>query len=436
MNSRVVALLFSSAAVLSLAQLPLPLSLSPSLVRGDGVGYYAWLRSPVVDGDFNFENEFSHFEEALPDSELMSTLHLYGPRSETGLINNHWPVGSALLWAPTFIITHAVSELAGLPADGYAIQYQVAVALNSTLFGLAGLWLLLVVLRRFFPLEPSLLALLSVWGASSLTAYMYFMPAWSHAHSFFAITLILYLWLKARESRRLLSLFWLAGACGLAVIVRLQDVFFGAVLVAECLAVWARSRDKLRDASAALGTVLLGGMLAMIPQLAGWQILHGNPFPSAYAPGSEFDWRAPYLWDVLTRPRVGVFTSTPLFLVAVFGIAGLFKRDRLLTTILLGVFLVQLWLIASFNYYDGGASFGPRYFISSLPLAALALAAVYQTLLERFGPWPGRAVVSLLIAYNYLLLALFGFELIRRGSRISWMDIFDGTRALFERLIG
>ncbi len=28
------------------------------VVRGDGVGYYAWLRSPLLDGDWQFDNEY------------------------------------------------------------------------------------------------------------------------------------------------------------------------------------------------------------------------------------------------------------------------------------------------------------------------------------------------------------------------------------------
>src|SRR5712671_1955708 len=27
-------------------------------VRGDGIGYYSYLRSPLIDHDFNFENEY------------------------------------------------------------------------------------------------------------------------------------------------------------------------------------------------------------------------------------------------------------------------------------------------------------------------------------------------------------------------------------------
>ncbi len=422
-------------AVLSLAQVALPLLISPALVRGDAVGYYAWLRSPVIDGDLNFENEFEYFREALPDSRLMSTLHLEGPRTATGLVANHWPAGAAVLWSPFFLAAHGVGSVFGLPDDGYAMHYQVAVCIGSVLYGLLGLIFLYHILRRFFPVEPSVLALLSVWGASSLTAYMYFMLA-SHTGSFFAVTLLILLWLKVRESANTQAFFWLGAVCGLATIVRLQDVLFAAILGVECVQVWRSSTERIRTVGLSVLAIFIGGVLVSLPQLIGWQVLYGHPFPTSYAPGTEFDWSAPYLMRVLFAPRYGLLSSTPVFLLALIGIPLLWRRDRLLVVTLGGVFLLQLWIVASFNFYGGGAAFSPRYFISTLPLVALALGALYWHLSSRFGPWPSRLLMAALVAWNYLLLALYGFEFIRRSGTMSWGGFFQGIVALVERLLG
>ena len=109
-------------------------------------------------------------------------------------------------------------------------------------------------------------------------------------------------------------------------------------------------------------------------------------------------------------------TATPLIAVAVFGLGALWRRDRSLAATFGGVFLMQLWLVASFNSYYGGQSFGPRYFVSTLPLVALALASVYESLGTRLGPWPGRVLMTLLVGWNYLLLAVFGLGVVPRTS--------------------
>src|SRR5262245_20651062 len=45
--------------VLAMLLLVTPILALPYL-RGDGNGYYAWVRSPVIDHDLDFENEFLH----------------------------------------------------------------------------------------------------------------------------------------------------------------------------------------------------------------------------------------------------------------------------------------------------------------------------------------------------------------------------------------
>ena len=434
-TTRLLTVAFVAAALISLIQLALPLAVSPVLVRGDGVGYYAWLRSAVIDGDLDFQNEFEYFEEALPESRLMSSDLLDGPRTATGLVPNHWPMGAALLWSPFYLAAHGVGNVLGLEADGYAVHYQLAVGLGSVAYGIAGLWLLFGISRRFFTTEASVLALLSVWGASSLTAYMYFMPAWSHAGSFFAVALLLKLWLRARESRQLIDLFWLAAVCGLAVIIRHQEIFFGLVLLVELAHIWRTSDERTRETVAAALVMGLGGLLAVAPQLIGWQILHGRPLPTSYAPGSEFNWWAPNILDVLLAPRVGLLTATPIIAIAIFGLPRLWQRNGVLASTFGAVFAMQIWLVASFVYFYGGQSFGPRYFVSALPLITLALASVYESLSGRLGPWPGRVLMTVLVGWNYLLLAVFGLGVVRRASLISWGELLGGVGTLLQRVI-
>ncbi|MBY0515152.1 MAG: hypothetical protein K2P78_14760, partial [Gemmataceae bacterium] len=99
----------------------------------DCMGYYAWLRSPLVDEDFHFDNEFASTFARVPGSEAAL------PRTATGHRANPWPVGPAVAWAPAVVAVHGVLRLLGeaspWPADGYSAPYQLAVA--GTTFALA-----------------------------------------------------------------------------------------------------------------------------------------------------------------------------------------------------------------------------------------------------------------------------------------------------------
>src|SRR5438876_1129122 len=63
------------------------------VIQCNGLGYYAWLRSPLIDGDWDFDNEF---DEHNP-------LHNYVPprtyRTPIDRRANQWSVGPACAWA-------------------------------------------------------------------------------------------------------------------------------------------------------------------------------------------------------------------------------------------------------------------------------------------------------------------------------------------------
>ena len=94
-------------------------------VYGDGVYYYSWLRSIVIDRDIRFNNEYRD----LGGSQ---------PMSKTGLIGNKYAIGPAIIWSPAFLLVHSF-----LHGDGYSLPYQLAVGLTSvcaSIFGLLLLW--------------------------------------------------------------------------------------------------------------------------------------------------------------------------------------------------------------------------------------------------------------------------------------------------------
>jgi hypothetical protein len=111
-------------------------------------------------------------------------------------------------------------------------------------------------------------------------------------------------------------------------------------------------------------------------------------------------WRSPQIVQVLFSDWHGLFTWTPLFLLAVIGLAWL-ARDRPDIAVTLGaVFLVSVYANAAVSQWWAGEAFGARRFVSLFPVFAIGLAAIYRRLGRRT-----IVMVSLaFIAYNGLLL--------------------------------
>src|ERR1700737_3695872 len=82
----------------------LSLALLNPWVRGDGVGYYAFVRAPLIDHSLNFERDYiaanTSFREARVD-EHGQPKQIF--RTRTGHLDNHFTVGPAMLGAPFFL---------------------------------------------------------------------------------------------------------------------------------------------------------------------------------------------------------------------------------------------------------------------------------------------------------------------------------------------
>src|SRR3977135_3471133 len=60
-------------------------------VRGDGVGYYAYLRSALIDHDLNFENDFLAANKSFVMARVDAQGHLLPEvYTKTGHIGNHF----------------------------------------------------------------------------------------------------------------------------------------------------------------------------------------------------------------------------------------------------------------------------------------------------------------------------------------------------------
>src|SRR5258708_11492265 len=106
-------------------------------VRGDGVGYYAYLRSTLIDHDLRFENDYLAANESFVISRVDAQGRLL-PRlyTKTAYVVNHFTVGPALLWAPVLLAVHGSILLADhfgahVSADGYSHPYLIAMAVPT-----------------------------------------------------------------------------------------------------------------------------------------------------------------------------------------------------------------------------------------------------------------------------------------------------------------
>ena len=281
-------------------------------VRGDGVGYYAYARAPLIEHNLDFRHDYERANESFHEARFDS---LGQPRAEfrtrTGHLDNHFTVGPAILWFPFLLLAHAGVLIARnlgstIPADGFSAPYRYAFGFATALYGFLSLLISFRLARKYLPDRWVFLAVLGIWGGSSLPVYMYFNPSWSHAHSAFVVALFLYYWDSTRESRTLRQWLLLGLITGLMLNVYYPNLMLVSILGWEAV---HQYRHAYRSGAADSPTVsqlltrhLIFGLtvcIALLPTFVTRWIVYGGPFETGYVSILDFFWKSPVFLKVL-----------------------------------------------------------------------------------------------------------------------------------------
>ncbi len=426
---------FKILILLFLGTLPL---LNP-WVRGDGVGYYSYIRAMLIEHDLNFEYDWLHANPSFRLFRVDGNGHLT-PQNYTAThhVDNHFTAGPAILWAPFLVVVHGV--ILGLnhwgghfQADGYSRPYVFTMAAATAIYGFGGLCFSFALARRYVEERWALISTAGVWFGSSLPVYMYLNPSWSHAHSAFAVGLFLWYWHSTREHRSLIQWAVLGAISGLMIDIYYPNALLLIVLGVEAFVAYTQSYRKSGKGGPAIIQIACGHLLylgvtgiVLIPTFVTRHIIYGSAFNSGYT--EKWFWTDPKLVEVLFSSNHGLFSWTPLLVPAVFGLALTWKQNRIVTISFVAVFLAFLYLIASYENWRGISSFGNRFFVSLTPLFVLGLAMMLEFLSNFFASQrrallTALVLVSLFILWNVGLIFQWGTHLVAVRGPISWRTV-------------
>jgi hypothetical protein len=377
------------------------------VIRCDGLGYYAWLRSLLIDGDWSFDNEFDDHNvlgDFVPPPDC---------RTDTGRRANLWSAGPACVWAIVVVPGHFLISVLDLPwpADGYSLPYQLLVGAATLLASFSGLGLLYGICRRVAePIHAALAAAFLTLGTTILY-YSAIEVSMAHGVATAIVAGLVCYWLRTYESSRWRRWFLVGLLVGLATLMRWQLITFAVLPAGECLLAGVRSRPARWPR---LVLAALGAVLGFLPQLIAWRNVYGSwivtPFPTAH------NWTDPAWWQVLASPDRGLLYWTPLVVLPGFGYLSLFlrhrqpQRDRTPLQLLTIAFVLQLYLLASLwgDRLYLGAAFGFRHLTESLVALAPGLALLFTQASARHR----RCLCvlgCLLVLWNLLLISQYRY---------------------------
>jgi len=411
-----------------LLSIPLP-RCDHHLIGSDGLYYYAYLPSLIIDHDLDLENQYEFYRR--------EGIRIPYDRTSTGLSFNVFQIGPAILWSPFFLIAHLLSQALSLfgipvPLHGYSYIYEAGVCLGSIFYGIAGVLLLYQVCRHYFDPMVSLLAVVGFWFSSSLLYYMLVEPSMSHSLSFFASALFLFQYMRMQVTRRWFAWVLLGGSIGIVTLIRPQESLF-ALLTIGLLYQEATSSQQVTWSELAKkgGCFLLTVLLVFLPQMVVWKVIFGT-FITIPQGSAFFSWTEPHFWEVLLSTRHGLFTWTPITLLGILGLVTFIKRDRWMALAALTAFVLQVYVNSIAVDWWAGDAFGGRRFLGTFPFLLLGLASLINTAWQRGRGWHmvvAGTLVGLLI-WNGLFMIQYRFGFIPRGDALTFHQLVTGKFTL------
>ena len=300
-------------------------------VYGDGIYYFSWLRSLVIEHNINFTGEYNR----LGGNQ---------PYLQDRMPANKYSIGPALLWTPGYISIHRF-----IRGDGYSFPYQLTVSVASVCAALFGL----IILTRLTRDKSStiMIVLLLLAFATNLFFYGSVDTVNSHAVTFFwASVFVVFLAVKPIP--------WMAAGLALGALsaTRLQDML-SILLVLPYL----KTMNKK--------AFFAGLSIAFAPQIIVWYLLYGSLVNPYLLGGEGFNVFSPHILGVLFGKENGLFLWTP---VVFLGLIGLFLKRKTYFLPLIIIFL-QIYLVSTWSTWWQGASYSGRMFVGILPLIYLGL---------------------------------------------------------------
>lgn len=417
--------LFMLSLVIYAALIPVPRA-DGQLIGSDGIGYYSYVRSLVLDQDLDFTNEYTYYLGSATQSGL----------TPIGRPANKYALGPAILWMPFFLVAHGIALLAtmvGVPiaADGFGYLYQAAISIGSIVYGTLGFWLAFTCARRFFSQASALTAIVLLWFSSNAVYYMIFEPSMAHMTSLFSVALVFtmwFCWFREHTYPPLPHALLLGAAGGLVMLVRLQDAFlllvpYGYLIYRLIQAVWKKQYQEARHWLWLGMLVAVSTIIVFLPQLLVWQRLYGTWITSPYASDHipAFYWTMPQIGKVLFSSFHGLFLWHPVYLLALGGLIVVGRRSLWLAFALVGALAVQVYLVAAWWAWWQGDSFGGRMFLNAMWIWTLGLSGLLEWLTTK--PMIRRLAMGVglgLVVWNGLSLIQYRLGLVPMSAPLTW----------------
>ena len=211
-----------------------------------------------------------------------------------------------------------------------------------------------------------------------------------------------------------------------------NGVFLLVPMIESLLAHWARWKESnaVLQKKLFLGEAvfLFSIWMTLLPTLVTRKVVFGGFFRIGAYSTLPWNWAAPHWRQVLFSSDHGALSWTPILALAIIGLIETSRTARTTAMYLAASAVAFYYVISSYPFWDGMASFGNRFFISLTSIFIFGLALFFERCSKYFRD-NGRAfvagvgLVAVLAAWNAGFIFQWGEHLIPVRGEISFREM-------------
>jgi len=361
----------------------------------DALGYYLYLPSTHIYHD---DTSFKWFAAIDSTYQLSGgTFYQAQPHSNGHRVYKYLR-GVSIMQAPFYFGAHLYAKFSNhYPADGFSLPYQYAIAYAALFYCILALFLLRMVLLRYFKDSVVALTLFGLILASNAIQYIAIEGGQSHAYIFAFYAFVLYTTIRWHETYKLGWMFLTGLIIGLATISRPTELimlFIPLLWQLNDKTLWNEKWSILRKNTWQIPLCIIGGLIGILPQLMYWKRITGSWI---YDVGSKWDFLNPH-FRVLIGWEKGWFIYTPITIFFVLGFW--FLKGKKFKTAVITFCLLNIYIIIAWHIWRYGGSYSTRALVQSYPVFALPLAGFIDYVWTKKLKWLFGLLCAYLIGLN------------------------------------
>lgn len=393
----------------------------------DVMGYYLYLPSTFIYNDITK----LEFKDQILKTYQPTTSFYQAFEVENGNYVMKYSIGLSLLMLPFFLIGHLIALVSDVPADGFSMPYQMAISYGSIVVGILGLILSRLTLLRYFPDRAVALTLVLLCFGTNYLNYVSIDFAMTHNYIFTLYAFLIYQTIKWYEGPSWRRSVYIGIALGLIGLTRPNDLLALIIPLAWGLSEGIPHQLKLfsKNWKKLLLAVLITSIIGSI-QLLYWKFASGHWIVYSYE-DQGFSWLGQHFRDCFFSYRKGWLIYTPMMIFSLLGFVFLYRKHFNLFWPIFLSFLVNTYIIFSWDIWWYGGSFGQRAMVQSYAMLLFPMTAFVASMMR--WKWFFQIPIYLMMGF---FIALNLFQTYQIHSPRGGLDPEFMTEAYYWRIFG